>query len=377
MIRLLAIAFLVLFAGRCRRSPCASPASPSAPAPPAPRSRAGCTSQPGQDHSPRSSWPTPAPALIRTPTSGASGWRAGATLCWRPNSFGPRGEKQVCTTRESSRPACASPTSPARSNISPRSPTCIAGHVGLIGHSHGGSTVIRSVQKVFGLAPLGLRGRRRLLSVLRSGIRPRHRRAAPDPDRRQGRLDARRALPAARQRASRSPSWSRPSTIPTPIIASTRGSPDRTVPGAGQDAHLAYDPAAAPDAEARTKAFFDEVSQSTVIFVVLASSRHCAISRAIRRLELGRAVADRLDGVLVEARLHLGPVDRALGGGGELVDHRFGCPGRRDDAHPEIALEARHAFRHGRHVGNLLQAPGAGDGERVQLRSAMNCAEVV
>ena len=32
--------------------------------------------------------------------------------------------------------------------------------------------------------------------------------------------------------------------------------PDRTVAGAGKSHHLAYDPAAAPDAEARTKAFF-------------------------------------------------------------------------------------------------------------------------
>ena len=32
--------------------------------------------------------------------------------------------------------------------------------------------------------------------------------------------------------------------------------PDRTVAGAAKTHHLAYDPAAAPDAEARTKAFF-------------------------------------------------------------------------------------------------------------------------
>jgi dienelactone hydrolase len=32
--------------------------------------------------------------------------------------------------------------------------------------------------------------------------------------------------------------------------------PDRTVPGAAKTHHLAYDTAAAPDAEARTRAFF-------------------------------------------------------------------------------------------------------------------------
>src|SRR5580704_17154250 len=39
--------------------------------------------------------------------------------------------------------------------------------------------------------------RRRLLSVLRAAVRPRRRRAAPDPDRGEGRLDSRRQLPKA------------------------------------------------------------------------------------------------------------------------------------------------------------------------------------
>ena len=99
----------------------------------------------------------------------------------------------------------------------------------------------------------------------------------------------------------------------------------------------------------------------------LARSRHCAISRAICALNSAGVPPTGSTASLSKRACTSGRVDRALRRGGELVDHRLRRAGRRHDAHPEIALEARHALHHGRHVGELLQALGAGDGERIQL----------
>src|ERR1700704_3168850 len=59
------------------------------------------------------------------------------------------------------------------------------------------------------------------------------------------------------------------------------------------------------------------------------------------RAEFIRPAADRLDNVLVEAPLGLGQGDEAPGAPRQLLDHRVRCRGRSDEAHPQIAFEAR------------------------------------
>ncbi len=77
-------------------------------------------------------------------------------LVLAPDSFGPRGTKAVCTT-----PGVVTPNmrvadiAGALDYLATR-PDVVKGKIGIIGHSHGGSTVIRSAQKNFGLAQRGL-----------------------------------------------------------------------------------------------------------------------------------------------------------------------------------------------------------------------------
>jgi dienelactone hydrolase len=65
-------------------------------------------------------------------------------------------------------------------------PDVVKGRIGIIGHSHGGSTVIRSAQKNFGLAQRGLAAGVAYLSRLQSAVRWRHRHSGSAAGRRQG-----------------------------------------------------------------------------------------------------------------------------------------------------------------------------------------------
>ena len=131
--------------------------------------------------------------------------------------------------------------------------------IGLIGHSHGGWTVMRSVQKSYDLARARAQGR---VAYYPS--------CAPQFDRD---VDVPLLIligdkddwtPADRCRQLQAAGFTRPELVeavyyPNAYHSFDSRAPDRTVPGTASKMHrLAYDPVAAPDAEARTKAFFDK-----------------------------------------------------------------------------------------------------------------------
>ena len=177
-------------------------------------------------------------------------------LVLAPDSFGPRGEKAVCT-----KPGAVTPNmrisdiAGALDYLATR-PAVVKGKIGIIGHSHGGSTTIRAAQKSFGLAQRGL-----VAGVAYyPGCNPAFDTAidipvlllAGDKD---------DWTPADRCRQMQS-GLARPDLVeaiyyPNAYHSFDNKAPDRTVPGAAGKTHrLVYDPAGAPDAEARTKAFF-------------------------------------------------------------------------------------------------------------------------
>ena len=177
-------------------------------------------------------------------------------LVLTPDSFGPRGTKAVCTT-----PGVVTPNmrvadiAGALDYLATR-PDVVKGKVGIIGHSHGGSTVIRSAQKSFGLAQRGLAAG----VAYYPGCNPKF----------DGGIDIPVLLLAGDK-----DDWTPADRCRSLVSGLRRGdlveaiyypnayhsfdskAADRNVPGAGgKQHHLAYDTVAAPDAEARTKAFF-------------------------------------------------------------------------------------------------------------------------
>lgn len=176
-----------------------------------------------------------------------------------PDSFGPRGEKQVCTRpRVVTANMRVADIAGALDFLSAQ-PSVIKGRIGLIGHSHGGGTTVRAAQKAFGLSGRGLR----------AGV------AYYPPCSAQ--FDSEVAVPlliltgdrddwtpADNCRRLQAAGFSRPELVeavyyPNAYHSFDSQAPDRTVPGAAGKSHrLAYDPAAAPDAEARTRAFFEK-----------------------------------------------------------------------------------------------------------------------
>jgi len=180
-------------------------------------------------------------------------------LVLAPDSFGPRGTKAVCTTPAAVTPDMrVSDVAGALDYLASR-PDVIKGKVGIIGHSHGGSTVLRAAQKSYGLAQRGLAGG----VAYYPGCNPQFDTGidipvlllAGDKD---------DWTPADRCRQTVA-GLARPGVVEAVYYPSAYHSfdskvPDRTVPGAGGKSHrLAYDSAAAPDAEARTRAFFAQV----------------------------------------------------------------------------------------------------------------------
>jgi len=72
-------------------------------------------------------------------------------LVLAPDSFGPRGTKAVCTTPGTVTPNMRVADIAGALDYLATRPDVVKGKIGIIGHSHGGSTVIRSAQKTFGL----------------------------------------------------------------------------------------------------------------------------------------------------------------------------------------------------------------------------------
>ena len=259
MIRFLTIVFLVLFAGSASAQSVRFPsvaAGTSAAGP----AITGWIYKPGG--------PGPFPAIILAHTCGGvnahtdtwgkllASW---GYLTLAPDSFGPRGQKQVCTNGSAvtgnmrvADNAAALKFLAARSDVQ-------QGKIGLIGHSHGGWTVMRSVQKSYDLAALGLKA----AVAYYPSCAPQFYREVAVP------LliligDKDDWTPADHCRQLQAAGFTRPDLVqaiyyPNAYHSFDNKAPDRTVPGAAGKTHrLAYDPAAAPDAEARTRAFFDK-----------------------------------------------------------------------------------------------------------------------
>jgi dienelactone hydrolase len=259
MIRILAIAFLALFAGT------AAAQSVSFPSIAVGNSAAGPEVK-GWIYKP--SGPGPFPAIILAHSCAGTNahtdvWGkllvSWGYLALAPDSFGPRGTKAVCTTPNVVTPNMRIADIAGALDYLATRPDVVKGKVGIIGHSHGGSTVLRSSQKMFGLAQRGLAGGVAYYPgcnpAFDTGISIPILLLAGDKD---------DWTPADRCRQMVA-GLSQPGLVDAVYYPSAYHSfdslaPDRTVPGAAGKTHrLVFDAGAAPDAEARTKAFFAKV----------------------------------------------------------------------------------------------------------------------
>ncbi|MDI1287339.1 MAG: dienelactone hydrolase family protein [Reyranella sp.] len=259
MIRWLAIAFLVLFAGT------AAAQSVDFPSVAVGSSAAGPEVK-GWVYKPAGPGPFPAVILAHS-CAGVNAHTAvwgrllvsWGYLALAPDSFGPRGTKAVCTTPNVVTPNMRiSDIAGALDYLATR-PDVIKGKIGIIGHSHGGSTVIRSVQKRFGLAQRGLAGG----VAYYPGCNPQFDTSISVPVLLlAGDKDDWTSADRCRQMVA---GLAQPALVDAVYYPNAYHSfdsqvADRNVPGAaGKTHHLAYDPAGAPDAEARTKAFFAKI----------------------------------------------------------------------------------------------------------------------
>ncbi len=180
-------------------------------------------------------------------------------LVLAPDSFNPRGTKAVCST-----PGVVTPNmrisdiAGALDYLATR-PDVIKGKVGIIGHSHGGSTTIRAAQKSFDLAGRGLAGGVAYYPgcnpAFDTGIDLPVLLLAGDKD---------DWTPADRCRQMVA-GLAKPALVeavyyPNAYHSFDNKAPDRTVPGSGGKTHrLVYDSVGGPDAEARTQAFFARI----------------------------------------------------------------------------------------------------------------------
>jgi len=177
-------------------------------------------------------------------------------LVLAPDSFVLRGTKAVCTTPGVVTPNMRVADIAGALDYLAMRPDVVKGRIGIIGHSHGGSTVIRSAQQNFGLTQRGLAAG----VAYYPGCNPKFDGGidipvlllAGDKDDWTP-ADRCRSLVSGLQRSGLVEAV----YYPDAYHSFDSKVADRTVPGAaGKLHHLAYDTVAAPDAEARTKAFF-------------------------------------------------------------------------------------------------------------------------
>lgn len=259
MFRVLAITFLLLCAVGARAEPVHFPSAAVGSSPAGPEI-------PAWVYKPAGEGPFPAIILAHS-CAGVNGhtetW-ARLLVSWgyvviAPDSFGPRGEKAVCTRAGIVTGGMRVGDVAGALDFLAQQSYVAKGRIGLIGHSHGGWTVMRAVQKRYDLAARGLRA---AVAYYPS--------CAPQFDQ-----DVALPLliligdkddwtPADRCRRLQAAGFARPELVETVYYPDAWHSfdstaRDRTVPGsAGKMHHLAYDPAAAADAEARTRAFFEK-----------------------------------------------------------------------------------------------------------------------
>ena len=171
-----------------------------------------------------------------------------------PDSFGPRGVKSVCAKGTIvSGTARVADIAGAIDYLNAQ-PFVRKNDIGLIGHSHGGWTTMRAVQGSFGLAGRGLRA---AVAYYPSCS------VAFDSDVAVPLLiligDRDDWTPAANCRRMQVSGFTHPELVDAVYYPNAYHSFDSNRPGRSVEGHhLAYDPVAAPDAEARTKAFFDK-----------------------------------------------------------------------------------------------------------------------
>jgi dienelactone hydrolase len=180
-------------------------------------------------------------------------------LVLTPDSFGPRGEKAVCTKTGVITGGMRVADVAGALDFLATQPSVARGRIGIIGHSHGGWTVVRAVQKTYGLAARGLRAG---VAYYPSCAKQFDRDVALPLLVLIGDKDD--WTPADRCRQLQSAGFTRPELVeavyyPNAWHSFDMNARDRTVPGsAGKTHRLVYDPAAAADAEARSKAFFEK-----------------------------------------------------------------------------------------------------------------------
>lgn len=174
-----------------------------------------------------------------------------------PDSFNPRGTNAVCTTPNIVTPNMRVADVAGALDYLATRPDVIKGRIGLIGHSHGGATVLRAIQKNFDLESRGLRA----AVAYYPGCAPSFNAAIDVPVLILiGDKDDWSSADACRRLKPDRPELVEFVYYPNAYHSFDSQARDRTVPGAaGKMHHLAYDAVAAPDAEARTRAFFDRL----------------------------------------------------------------------------------------------------------------------
>jgi dienelactone hydrolase len=188
------------------------------------------------------------------------GWRLAewGYFVLAPESFGPRGKAAVCGIQGVVTPDMRVADIAGALDYLKTRPDVKKGHIGLMGQSHGGSTTIKALQKGHDLARRGLRG----------GVAY-YPGCSASRDRDVG-------LPLLILIGDKD-DWTRAEWcrelqakgFENPTLVEVKYYPDayhsfdapvnRTMSVAGKKYHLEYDPVAAPDAEARTRAFFDKL----------------------------------------------------------------------------------------------------------------------
>jgi dienelactone hydrolase len=171
-----------------------------------------------------------------------------------PDSFGPRGEKNVCSKGNIVSGNMRVADVAGALDFLNAQPFVRKGQIGLIGHSHGGWTTVRAVQKEYGL---GRRGLEAAVAYYPSCN------AAFDTH-----VDVPLLIlvgdrddwtPADNCRKLQAAGFARPDLVEAVYYPNARHSFDYNVPDRNAFGHrLGYDTVAAPDAEARTRAFFEK-----------------------------------------------------------------------------------------------------------------------
>jgi len=214
---------------------------------------------PGWLYRPQSEGPFPAIVLAHT-CGGVSehtdmwakrliGW---GYVVLAPDSFGPRGEQNVCARGNVVSGNMRVADVAGAIDFLAAQPFVQRDRIGLIGHSHGGWTTVRAVQKNYGLAARGLKAAVAYYPACN---------AAFDTH-----VDVPLLIligdrddwtPADSCRKLQAAGFDRPELVEAIYYPKARHSFDNTAPDRSAFGHrLGYDAVAAPDAEAHTKAFF-------------------------------------------------------------------------------------------------------------------------